>query len=76
VGQIWGVAGAILVGAGVVGLLLALSVASLRAFAPAAPAAQPEQAAEVDPADDAATAEDLGYDAELGYAEPETVAAR
>lgn len=36
VGQIWGVLGAILVGAGVVGLLLAFGLAALRAYAPAA----------------------------------------
>ncbi|RLK49594.1 dinucleotide-utilizing enzyme [Microbacterium telephonicum] len=41
VGQIWGVFGAILVGAGIVGLLLALTVASLKTFA-ARPAEAPE----------------------------------
>lgn len=34
VGQIWGVFGAVLIGAGLVGLALALTVASLKAFAP------------------------------------------
>ncbi|MEH3088640.1 MAG: dinucleotide-utilizing enzyme [Microbacterium arborescens] len=38
VGQVWAVFGAILVGAGVLGLALALAVAAARALVPAAPA--------------------------------------
>lgn len=40
VGQIWGVFGAVLIGAGIVGLILALTVASLRSFVAAPAAAQ------------------------------------
>ncbi|GAA3901820.1 dinucleotide-utilizing enzyme [Microbacterium invictum] len=88
VGQIWGVTGAILIGAGIVGLLLALSVASLRAFAPQAPAVdEPVAAASTDDEgadatdDDSAeptadAGESLGYDSELGYTPAETVATR
>lgn len=76
VGQIWAVTGAVLVGAGVIGLLLALTVASLRAFAPVAPPAAEAEPAEAttDPSID--TAENLGYDTELGYTEAEPVATR
>lgn len=92
VGQIWAVFGAVLVGAGVIGLLLALTVASLRAFAPAAavapvaeiaPAAAEESALPAASASDEsaapaapAAAEDLGYESELGYEKAETTAAR
>ncbi|KAA9087121.1 dinucleotide-utilizing enzyme [Microbacterium radiodurans] len=48
VGQVWGVFGAVLVGAGVVGLALALAVAAARALVPAAPR-NAETAAEVAP---------------------------
>jgi hypothetical protein len=42
VGQIWAVLGAVLIGAGIVGLALALTIAALRSFVPAAPAAVAE----------------------------------
>lgn len=46
-GQVWGVLGAILIGAGLIGLALALTLGALRAFAPA-PAVEVVEAAEWD----------------------------
>ncbi|SBS73935.1 dinucleotide-utilizing enzyme [uncultured Microbacterium sp.] len=43
-GQVWGVLGAILIGAGLIGLALALTLGALRAFAPA-PAVEVVEAA-------------------------------
>jgi len=58
VGQIEAVFGAILVGAGIVGLALALTVASIRSFVPSAPVAAPlapvESADRVEPVASAA----------------------
>lgn len=72
VGQIWAVLGAILIGAGLVGFALALTVGALRAFtaAPSAPVevVEPPAFAE-EPSTPAAedAADDYGYDADLGY---------
>lgn len=62
VGQIWAILGAILIGAGVIGLTLALTVAALRSFVPA-PAAEVVEP----PAFDDDSADEYGYDAQLGY---------
>lgn len=78
VGQIWAVLGTVLIGAGLVGLALALTLGALRSFAPA-PTAEEPAAADDDLADDTDTwsdadeaapragAKELGYDADLGY---------
>ncbi|MCT9819972.1 dinucleotide-utilizing enzyme [Microbacterium sp. W1N] len=57
VGQIWGVFGAILIGAGLVGLALALTVASLCAFVPRPAADVVDAPAFVDETADAGAAE-------------------
>jgi hypothetical protein len=74
VGQIWAVLGAILIGAGLIGFALALTVGALRSLAPAAPAEIVDAPAfdDADTADettDAATAaaDEYGYEPELGY---------
>jgi hypothetical protein len=83
VGQIWAVLGAILVGAGLVGFALALTIGALRSLVPAPavevvepPAWEEDAAAEVDapaesPAEpdaaDTESADDYGYESELGY---------
>jgi len=73
VGQIWAVLGAILIGAGLIGLALALTVGALRSFAPAAPSEVVEPPA-FDETEDAPAAtattratDDYGYEPELGY---------
>lgn len=68
VGQIWAVLGAILIGAGLVGFALALTVGALRSFAPAAPAELVEPPA-FDDAEEtpAPAADEYGYEPELGY---------
>lgn len=63
VGQIWAILGAILIGAGVIGLTLALTVAALRSFVPA-PAAEVVEPPAFDGDD---SADEYGYDAQLGY---------
>lgn len=72
VGQIWAVLGAILVGAGLVGLALALTLGALRSFVAAAGVEVVEAPAWVDDASADAAADDseadqYGYGAELGY---------
>lgn len=90
VGQIWGVLGAILIGAGLIGFALALTVAALRTLsAPATPAVEVEAASpevEADaPVEEASLPEGsaspasedgdaYGYETELGYAPNETPA--
>jgi len=71
VGQIWAVLGAILIGAGLVGLALALTVGALRSFAPAAavevveaPAFEEDHALAPQAAD---STDEYGYEPELGY---------
>lgn len=71
VGQIWAVLGAILIGAGLVGLALALTVGALRSFAPAAavevveaPAFEEDDAPAPQATD---SADEYGYEPELGY---------
>lgn len=79
VGQIWAVLGTVLIGAGVIGLLLALTVASLRAFAPTTPVAEastPEDEVGETAVPAAAAGEELGYQEDLGHQKADTVAAR
>lgn len=73
VGQIWAVLGAILIGAGLVGLALALTVGALRSFAPA-PASEVVEPPAFDDAEEspavapaAPATDDYGYEPELGY---------
>lgn len=63
VGQIWAVVGAILLGAGLIGLALALTLGALRRLlvAPVAPTATADGA------------DENGYDSGLGYTRTETV---
>ncbi|MDT0181217.1 dinucleotide-utilizing enzyme [Microbacterium sp. ARD31] len=73
VGQSLAVLGAVLIGAGALGILLALTVATAASLRPAAPGA-------IAPGDDADApsneADDaLGYEPELGYTEAEPVGA-
>jgi hypothetical protein len=91
VGQIWAVLGTVLVGAGLVGLALALTLGALRSLLPA-PAAVAEEATTgettVDEADEARDdsdpeserrttdeADELGYDEQLGYDDTTAAAA-
>ncbi|GAB3601732.1 dinucleotide-utilizing enzyme [Microbacterium aureliae] len=68
VGQSVAVLGAILVGAGVLGILLALTVATLASLRAHTTAGTPE--ADIVRDEDAA----FGYDRELGYTQPESLA--
>jgi len=71
VGQIWAVLGAILIGAGLVGLALALTLGALRSFAPAPtetvvePPAFDQDDAPSSPAGE--SSDEYGYEPELGY---------
>jgi len=75
VGQIWAVFGAILVGAGVVGLLLAFTVGAVSALVPSAAAVEPpasdeaasDEVAEPGDAPAAVAEPGDGYDPALGY---------
>lgn len=81
VGQIWAVLGAILIGVGLVGLALALTVGALRSFAatPAPEVVEPPAFDEDDtPASPAApqtadSTDEYGYEPELGYEPNEAV---
>ncbi|KZE90747.1 hypothetical protein [Microbacterium sp. TNHR37B] len=78
VGQIWAVLGTVLIGAGLVGLALALTLGALRSLTPEPTAAEPA-ATDDDIAGDTGAwsdadepkprveTEELGYDADLGY---------
>lgn len=75
VGQIWAVLGAILIGVGLVGLALVLTVGALRSFAPA-PAAEVVEPPAFDEDDTPASpaspraadaTDEYGYEPELGY---------
>lgn len=71
VGQIWGVFGAILVGAGIIGLLLALTVASLGARRTVIPSPTPQEP-EPEPESEIATSavEDTAPDSATTVAAP------
>lgn len=72
VGQMWAVLGTVLIGAGAIGLLLALTLGAARALVPAAAPAVVEPPAWADDVDEEPTAEeatsdDNGYRSDLGY---------
>ncbi|WES65578.1 hypothetical protein P0L94_05795 [Microbacter sp. GSS18] len=67
VGQSLAVVGAVLLGAGVVGILLALAIASLASLRPAAPVEVVEPADAADEIDESTAAGEHGYERGLGY---------
>jgi len=73
VGQIWAVLGAILIGVGLIGLALSLTIGALSGLAHTASTAAPVDSAALEaPAESAAQTstdanDDLGYDHRLGY---------